>query len=314
MRQEDLNEIFLPYYTSKIKAMQASEDNFAYYSNLATLHSILKNKEIWFRNISCMNDFSEVQYGMNLMKKFILNDKEKHRRIISLLNEIIKEENCESFLEEFFEKTWLMYPTYIACLSQHDSAEDNYGRLSMWRAYGRGNGAALVLDKDKVFDNDNYIDGVYLSPVLYCDENAFNKELDDLIDKIEKNKLKLKEYCNTKVIKNMFFSALIFAVVSIKHPGFKEESEWRLVYFQNSQESVRFKQDIECISGIPQNVYKLQLNGKLKDLIKHIIIGPTQYSLIAYNSVVECLKKELHVNNAEDRVRVSDIPIRPEYV
>lgn len=35
--------------------------------------------------------------------------------------------------------------TYITCLSEHLSNEDNYGRLSMWRAYGHSTGIALII-------------------------------------------------------------------------------------------------------------------------------------------------------------------------
>jgi hypothetical protein len=46
--------------------------------------------------------------------------------------------------------------TFVACFSEHggtnwdasdrDHQEDAFGRLSMWRAYGRGSGVALVLN------------------------------------------------------------------------------------------------------------------------------------------------------------------------
>lgn len=37
--------------------------------------------------------------------------------------------------------------SYITCFSEHLESEDKYGRLSMWRGYGKGTGIALVLKK-----------------------------------------------------------------------------------------------------------------------------------------------------------------------
>ncbi|MFX6945320.1 hypothetical protein ABTH53_19890, partial [Acinetobacter baumannii] len=36
--------------------------------------------------------------------------------------------------------------TFITSLSEHADSEDEYGRLSMWRAYGGRAGVALVLN------------------------------------------------------------------------------------------------------------------------------------------------------------------------
>ena len=45
-----------------------------------------------------------------------------------------------------FHQDWpnVRSQTYVACVSEHRDQEDVHGRLSMWRAFGRGARVALV--------------------------------------------------------------------------------------------------------------------------------------------------------------------------
>lgn len=52
-------------------------------------------------------------------------------------------------------------------------------------------------------------------------------------------------------------------VASLKHEGFSEEAEWRVIYSPNRQSSALIKPTIEVVGGIPQLVYSLPLDGGL---------------------------------------------------
>jgi hypothetical protein len=78
------------------------------------------------------------------------------------------------------------------------------------------------------------------------------------------------------------------------------------------------EQGTEIISGIPQRVYKLPLDGTLDPaladldfsrLFDRLIIGPSPYPQVLYEAFVEALKNA-GIAEAEQRVWPSDIPIR----
>lgn len=113
-------------------------------------------------------------------------------------------------------------------------------------------------------------------------------------------------------------NALHFAILSLKHPGFREEREWRVIHSPSLMPSPRIRYDIETINGVPQRVYKLPLmnfpeegliGATLPELIEEIIIGPTATPWPIY----EALASKLEAKGMQDawrRVRISNIPLR----
>ena len=56
---------------------------------------------------------------------------------------------------------------------------------------------------------------------------------------------------------------LVVGMTCTKHKGFDEEREWRALYLPTLWSSPLMEQGIEIISGVPQRVYKLPLDGTL---------------------------------------------------
>jgi hypothetical protein len=111
---------------------------------------------------------------------------------------------------------------------------------------------------------------------------------------------------------------LLAGVVSLKHEGFQEEREWRTVYAPNRWPSSLMESGTEVVSGVPQIVFKIPMDvtksEKLADLdfsriFDRLILGPSPYPWPMYQAFVDALKKA-GVENAQDRVFVSGIPIR----
>ena len=112
--------------------------------------------------------------------------------------------------------------------------------------------------------------------------------------------------------------ALNVAAISTKHPGFAEENEWRVIYapWLNSSESV--ESQIVEIGGLPQRVQKIRLYDQPevgltgiapRDLLKRVIIGPTEHPYVLFDAFVEELS-QAEVEDPDSKVIVSDIPIR----
>ena len=111
---------------------------------------------------------------------------------------------------------------------------------------------------------------------------------------------------------------LVAGAVSLKHSGFEEEREWRVVHLPDANPSELVKSGIEVIGGIPQIVYKVPLEENpdkdvvgagLSSLIDRIIIGPTTYSVPLILTFRKALR-DAGVPDADRKVFQSEIPIR----
>lgn len=296
-------------------ADENSNLNFAHYTSAETAFKIIKNQEVWFRNVSMLNDFSEVQYGMKFLKEYFMSD--DGAKFISILNTISPETFDKISKRIGISEMHWRFETYIACLSLHDSNnEDINGRLSMWRAYGD---TAIVINENPLMKFTDAIK-VFSFPVSYFTKSQFFGHLSNVLKSIEANQVYLRSIHPDRL--NELISSLFFRLcIGVKHPGFEEEKEWRVYYqptmFPENPSKV-MKEELECIGGIPQKIYKLQLMSSddpeldvidFRNDLHKIIIGPTSYpGMIA--KVFHQQLKHINVENSETKISISDIPLR----
>jgi hypothetical protein len=114
------------------------------------------------------------------------------------------------------------------------------------------------------------------------------------------------------------FNMLVAGVTCLKHEGFHEEREWRVIYAPNRLASPLMEPSTEVIGGIPQIVYRLLLDKEkspnlagldLASMFDRLIIGPSQFSWAMYEALSNALA-EIGVPDAKGRVFISGIPIR----
>lgn len=305
------NQIFNPGLLERLKELEEENKRFVYYTSSETAMKILENKELWFRDANVMNDTSEISYGLELLRKVFGGPEGKRFKeaiediFVGTANQV-----DEAFL--LSEQDWQM-ETYICCVSVHDTEEDIRGRLSMWRAYGD---TALVVKNTPLVASTNLL-GVYSTPVRYFTELQLTNHIASVTDAILINRGYLKKLGQETLV--LYIHAMLFQfAIATKHPGFKEENEWRLYYRPNQQVSSAMSEDIVVLDGVPQIVYKLDLANKpeiglfeadIPSLVDRIIIGPTDYPYVSYKAFVSMLTK-LKVKDAATKVVVSDIPLR----
>jgi Protein of unknown function (DUF2971) len=306
--------IFHPYAHERSQRVIAEKTRFVHYTTAEAAMKILQSREVWMRKSSCMSDFLEVQYGLQRLIEAYQksNASKRFRTALDSVFKGISEEAAQLFdgWRPHFE-----IDTYFTCVSEHEDAEDLFGRLSMWRAYSETTGIALVL-KNSVFINPADGFGAYASPVAYLDASQFEKEFDRVAENVC-NSLDLIRSRTREDIKARIFNMLRLTSVSTKHPGFREEREWRIVYCPTLEKSAYLKEDIQVVKGIPQPVYKIPLQNieqvglvaAIPDLLDRIIIGPSQYPFALAEAFVRLLK-DAGVQDAENRICISDIPIR----
>lgn len=305
----DLEKIFFPHYSDKL--VETKNKKFVYYTNAETASNIIKRKEIWMRNVRCMNDYSEVKYGLKKIED-IYSNSEEGSRFKSTLNGIFY--NITGDIERAFDQcvNELKTNTYITCISEHLPDEDLIGRLSMWRAYGKNAGIAIVINSEIILPEHGLLP-VVPSPVGYFGVDEFKCQFTTITDNIVANINKIKPKMREEIIQNVL-NMFVFGSLCAKHPGFTEEREWRLVYCPKLfMRSGNLEKEILSVNGIPQFIYKIPLkekyNSGLDALLEKVIIGPARYSSELHKAFVGLLK-DAGVSNSEEKVVNSNIPLR----
>jgi Protein of unknown function (DUF2971) len=263
-----------------------------------------------------MNDFSEIQYGLNYLYKAYSG--ELGTRLIKVVNSLFSglRPEVEKAFNEF--TSHLKYDTYLTCVSEHKEDEHKFGRVSMWRAYGGATGVALVM-KYEPFESAVLSDvlKIFGSPVAYLDEAQFMKAFSEVVANVEDNADFLREQSREE-IKGRLYRMFAFAVACTKHPAFIEKREWRVLHFPWWMSSEHVKREIEVIAGVPQPVYKIPLEDipeknlsgiTIPALVERIIIGPTR-DPVAIRDGLAYLLDEAGVERPFEKVFLSGIPLR----
>ncbi len=306
--------VFLPSLHERVGRALASGQRFVHYTGAAAAMSMIRNGEMWLRNTQCMNDFSEVRHGLELLSRAYRSS--HGERLIGFFDGVypgIRKEVAERI--DALADT-VAYDTYIACVSEHDPGEDKIGRLSMWRAYGSG-GVAFVLRNPPLVAAGSDALGVFTGPVEYAGRRAFFERFARFVDGVLEEGdyiagLGAERACRALV------GSYHFAALSTKHPGFAEEREWRMAFTPALQPAGDLARSVEICRGAPQVVYKLPLlrregpegaSTALADILEAFIIGPCKSPRAVRDAFVELLAAA-GVPGAAELVRVSDIPIR----
>ncbi len=181
-----ISNVFHANSIERVGRSITSNTRFVHYTNAETAAKLFRNHQVWLRKSTNMNDFMEIEHGLNCLSNAYKRNKPNFEKGFEALFPGI----CLK-LEKHFDG-WL--PTYrsgtfIACVSEHDDDpernEDRMGRLSMWRAYGGTSGVAIVIKPD-VFHRPISSDALkaYTSPVAYLDVEGFDIEFKRLISRI----------------------------------------------------------------------------------------------------------------------------------
>ncbi len=306
-----LESIFMPYVAERKKHNQ----KLAHYTSAENALKILTTKKLWMRHPSCMNDYNEILHGHDMVGEFFKN--KKYWAIFSESLDKYEPGIAPKILEGFLTLLeQIRSDIFITSLSEHElsKSEESYGRLSMWRAYGgQHSKVALIFNASLT---SNKATNVILSPALYFTQEELNSELLK-ISKFISQKIDYLKTLNRGSVFGFMVISLLSLVLSLKHPAFEEEKEWRLIYLPSQISSPLIEKSVETINGTPQTIYKFPLenenteglaNSRLSEKIYKIMIGPTQYPLVIRNALTEALSK--NIENPEALIKTTEIPLR----
>lgn len=311
-------QLFFPHTAATYMRVVQSKTRFVQYTRAESALMMLRSKSVWLRKAQWMNDYREIDHGWELILA-TYRDSDAGKRFRAALDAafpgITKEitGNFDPWVHEY------LLNTFVACVSEHDDAEDVNGRLSMWRAYGGTSGVALVLKPDPFLGSTAAL-GAYSSPVAYSSKADVEAHFAKIADNVLSDLAFVQTLPRPSIVTTIH-EAFRYGMICCKHPGFAEEREWRIVYNPQRDNMLAdkraIKKRVEVINGTPQPVYAIPLK-KLDDgydltlpaILDRIIIGPARFA----GALLEAFREELEAAGVDDpksKVILSDIPLRP---
>ena len=316
-----LEEIFTPQFRKRredlyniqtVSANNKNDKRFVHYTTAESALNIIKTKNIWMRKTSCMSDYLEVEHGFEILRE-CFNDETRLEIFTKSLDAYFPGVVQEAIKLFDSHLNNIRLNTYIISISEHNDDEDLYGRLSMWRAFSGNAGQVAIIFKIP-WHNEKLTKAMselrlFFSPVVYSMVSNYHDEFNKIIDNINSNKDFLRLLDRSK-IKDSIFQMLLICTVCLKHYGFKEEKEWRIIYFPSMWNSELIKSEIKVLDGIPQKIYHLPLDViDMSSLFDRLIIGPTRYPSVMFEAFSEALLN-MGITKAYEKISISKIPIR----
>jgi hypothetical protein len=261
-----------------------------------------------------MNDTREIQHGLEMIAG-VFRDTAAGSKFRFVLDNLFPD--LASEVVKLFEE-WasnFLLGSYIACFSEHEDREDEFGRLSMWRAYGDRNRVALILNNDVFLSPADGL-GAYATPVLYGGQAEVKNEVCAIADNIIVEAAFLRDR-GREFVKNSIFQTLRLSAISIKHPGFQEEKEWRVIHCPGLDATKHITKEIGLIENVPQPIYALPLENiqdigleaEIPRVLNRVIIGPSQYPVALGNAFSQLLA-DAGVPDADNKICISQISLR----
>ena len=289
-----LNELFKFSKKSNITFL-------THYTSLNALTNILGESEIHFSNCYYLNDAKEITHGLEII------DSIANKRKIQIQNSAPEFNKLGGYLDKLVKLVKALRDDesapkfYIFCLCEKRDL------LSQWRGYSKDSCPIGIKFKiSGIGPSPSSRQKFYLLKIIYNEKKQFG-----LITRIIDSYLKKCSKKNADLDKILFdtLQALIISIVFFKKHVFKEEEEWRFLYFYfpslKKSKKVKFKNCPKYV--LPYVVFKFKELFPISNdcPINEIIIGPQRHQLTE-PSLIEYLKS----NKLKIPITCSDIPYR----
>lgn len=314
MTPEEIAALFVPHIIERREVLKSGK-RLVHYTSAESAYRIITGRQIWMRNAQMMNDFSEIQHGINCLHQAWESGGGKSLQ--AMLDRI--KDGLRDELAQLFDghADGLRVGTFITALSEHEDDEDELGRLSMWRAYGGRSGVALVMNNTAIAAETDEMH-VFSSPVFYQDVPQFVDWFQGWVGAILAAEEKLHDL-GAESVGNVIFMAFRSFALCTKHPGFAEEREWRVFYSPTFEgESDWVEPSVEIVGGVPQHIMKLHLKDDPEKgisgvapetLLNRVIIGPCDYPIQVRASIGSAMQ-QAGIANPLEKMWMSLIPLR----
>ena len=262
----ELGRIFMPRTAEDVSRLYPGGEGtarFAHYTSADAALKIIRTRRLWMRDATCMADYGEIEHGFRLSLRLLKqnNRLEEFKAALEAVAPGVADKGLNTFDQHSYSIR--RGGTFIASLSEHRDHEDNFGRLSMWRAFGSTGVRVAVIVRLPAFSTAGQAMQVTFAPVSYATEAQAAQDLDECIARIKANADFLKGL-DQNILHAMVFVKFLAAIVSMKHEAFSEEFEWRAVYTTvlGAVATLKIDHSVESINGVPQKVYHLPLDQR----------------------------------------------------
>lgn len=317
LAHDTLNTALFDFTRRRVMDIKPS-DRFAHYTSSDAVTKIIAGDDLgkhslWLRSARLMNDSTEIGWGQRCLgdafRNWRLHDRFKH--VLCAIDPNLYDLTANTLTNE---EDQLGDNTFALSLALHTGQECSIGKLSMWRAYGGDDNVCLIFNTAPFLNYQSAYE-LTLSPVMYGGSVEFAHEFEGVLYRIERN-VSLLRSLDPEIVYVNLKRALDFSVVSTKHIGFHEETEWRVIH-QHSE----FRPDPPSIPdpGDPvRRIYQIPLENRqdanlwgaeLGEVLDRLIIGPVRDVEGATKRYIELLGNA-GVTNPEDRVGFCCIPYR----
>jgi hypothetical protein len=230
-----LESIFMPYANRHREVHRRNGGRFVHYTSAEIALQIIKSKRLWMRSTTCMSDYREVAHGYDILQEYF-RDPTRRAAFVEALDTVARGAATDAI--RLFDQ-WtqdIRLNTYITSVSEHSNTEDRQGRLSMWRAFGGApSRVAIVLKLPWYSDVANQLHLIF-SPVAYLSKGEVFSVINEVSSNVQTNRDYLQSQPPGHVV-GYLFAMLLAAVTCLKHEGFHEEREWRVIYAPNRERS-----------------------------------------------------------------------------
>jgi hypothetical protein len=308
-----LYRIFLPFQHSRHVALERNGTRLVHYTTAETALKILRRRSIWLRNAAYMDDVRELIHGYEMLVR-VYRETAAGSKLRMVLQNLFP--GLVAKIESSFNGWAPQFrgSTFISCFAEHDDDEDNFGRLSMWRAYGRSAGVALIVKND-IFLSPAQLKA-YAVPAGYFREADVERYLSEIADNIAAEQDLLRGL-NDEFVGGHIFNCLRLIMVSTKHVGFREEREWRVIYCPELELSPHIGTESHTLRGVEQtihtiplkNIPEIEFEAEIPALLDRVIIGPSPNPEATKGELVRALA-DAGVANPEQKVCISEIILR----
>jgi len=276
--------------------------NLYHYTHSQGLLGILHEGQFWASHAAYLNDRSEISYSLETLKHLILDD----HAVTSDVPNTAADDVMLCVANRFAD----YFDTYVVCFCRCGDL------LSQWRGYGRGGGYAIGLDPSQL--PLKTLPALELLPVTYDEERQVS-QLRELVSRWRDVFVDPPTYEQDQITweraKVVFAQALSLTAVAFKHPAFREEDEWRLVYrrfrlLPQPGLAVSYRPLNEVL--VPYVRIDVRNEGDPDSLrlpLTEIVIGPTRDRDIARNALDGFLNS-LGYPTGSVRVRSASAPLR----
>lgn len=258
----------------------------SHYTDLGGLVGILTSGQFWASNVSFLNDREELLFGLEVLTEELrtLVDDKRSEVAFGRAIESLKGGNLAG--------------VYAVCFCE------NHDDLTLWRGYGTGyQNVSISFFRSRMYQRHGEPSAGTFEPVSYGREDGSSKLFERFRKDIWQSRFRRR---SEEELSRFILSEVGRLAAGIKHQGFCDEKEWRLIYIRHNLDQVEFRPRQNVLVPYIRIGSHIPIEARANLNIHRITIGPGPDPELTASSVQLLLRKV----GLQVPLFVSDVPFR----